>query len=445
MHRNNEIFYKILIIILVFTIVFITLVRNISGICELNEGNLINKYHGGNNMKNVEANGENKNKSNNEENKIKDIINNIDFNIEPADNRVHYLNTKVLYFSRHEGTIANFSTIARLLSFDVTVIEPWYSFEQRPECFKQDKCKSYVERMCDQYDYIVIGDIIPDSYIYLTNPCNAKIILEITNRFDLFVTDENIHDYLNKFGKAVMENENVIVVENNPFETFFARTHGVFIPKYYLIRPIGYAPPAVMKEEHNEVHDEIAFINHSGHDKSITLPNLEKLGIKFTKLPHRYGGPLVLATYKALLMLPYQVSIMKMMENFRYGVAMILPSERLFKELLRDDRYEFAQKELNDSLNGISNYVEFYNKEFRDLFVYFDTWEELPSIINNTDFDAKKRQVKEYMKKYEKKALELWAEVLDLIPAENMTINEKPLCDIPNFYNYEKISTNINN
>jgi len=242
-----------------------------------------------------------------------------------------------------------------------------------------------------------------------------------------------------------MENENVIVVENNPFETFFACTHGVFIPKYYLIRPIGYAPPAVMKEEHNEVHDEIAFINHSGHDKSITLPNLEKLGIKFTKLPHRYGGPLVLATYKALLMLPYQVSIMKMMENFRYGVAMILPSERLFKELLRDDRYEFAQKELNDSLNGISNYVEFYNKEFRDLFVYFDTWEELPSIINNTDFDAKKRQVKEYMKKYEKKALELWAEVLDLIPAENMTINEKPLCDIPNFYKYEKISTNINN
>jgi len=129
MHRNNEIFYKILIIILVFTIVFITLVRNISGICELNEGNLINKYHGGNNMKNVEANGENKNKSNNEENKIKDIINNIDFNIEPADNRVHYLNTKVLYFSRHEGTIANFSTIARLLSFDVTVIEPWVNLK----------------------------------------------------------------------------------------------------------------------------------------------------------------------------------------------------------------------------------------------------------------------------------------------------------------------------
>ena len=36
--------------------------------------------------------------------------------------------------------------------------------------------------MCNRYDFIVISDIIPDSYIYLTNPCKAKIILEITNR-----------------------------------------------------------------------------------------------------------------------------------------------------------------------------------------------------------------------------------------------------------------------
>jgi hypothetical protein len=380
---------------------------------------------------------ESKSINNNEDTNNKNIIDSIDFkNVEVPENKLHYVGKKILYFSRHEGTISNFSTIAKLLSFDVTVLSPWYDFDVRPNCYKEDKCKSYVEMMCNRYDFIVISDIIPDSYIYLTNPCKAKIILEITNRFDLFVTDENKDDYLSKFGKAVKENKNVVVVENNPFEAYFACKEGVHIPKYYLIRPIGYAPPAVMHEQHNEVHDEIAFINHSDHDESITLPNLENVGVKFTKLPHRYGGPLVLATYKALLMLPYQVSIMKMMENFRYGVAMILPSERLFKELLRDDRYGFAHKELNDVENGVSNYVEFYNSDFKHLFVYFDKWEDLPSIIENTDFDAKKRQVKEFMEKYERKALSLWAEVLDLIPSKNMITNEKPLCENDNFYNY---------
>ncbi|KAL6611702.1 hypothetical protein U3516DRAFT_633682 [Neocallimastix sp. 'constans'] len=455
MRKNNEIIFKVLIVILLSSILLITLVKNTNNNCELNKGNDIKKFNSSSNMKNVEVNiepvsknNESKNEnvepiSKNDKNKDKFDIDKINFdNVEIPEHRIYYLNTKILYFSRHEGTIANFSTIAKLLSFEVTVLEPWYSFEERPECFEEDKCKSYVEDMCGKYDYIVVSDIIPDSYIYLINAdsCGAKIVLEITNRFDLFVKEENRDDYLRNFGKAILEHDNIVVVENNPFETYFACTEGVFIPKYYLIRPIGYAPPAVMSEKHNEVHNEIAFIDHSGHDATITLPQLENLGVEFTKLPHRYGGPLVLATYKALLMLPYQVSIMKMMENFRYGVAMILPSERLFKELLDDFRYEFTQKELNDVEGGISNYVEFYNSEFKDLFVYFDKWEDLPSIIENTDFDAKKRQVKEFMVKYEKKALTLWAEVLDIIPSENMIINEKPLCNANYFYNYKNKS-----
>ena len=38
---------------------------------------------------------------------------------------------------------------------------------------------------------------------------------------------------------------------------------------------------------------------------------------------------------------------------------MILPSERLFKELLVDFRYEFTQKELNDVEEGIYKYNPF--------------------------------------------------------------------------------------
>jgi len=46
----------------------------------------------------------------------------------------------------------------------------------------EDKCKNFVKNICSSYDYVIISDIIPDSYTFLTNECNAKIILEITNR-----------------------------------------------------------------------------------------------------------------------------------------------------------------------------------------------------------------------------------------------------------------------
>jgi len=193
-----------------------------------------------------------------------------------------------------------------------------------------------------------------------------------------------------------------------------------------------------MLEENNEIHNEIAFINYHTQDIKIILPKLKEIGIKHTMLPYKYGGPLVLATYKGIVMLPYQVSIMKMMENFRYGVAMILPSEKLFKELLKSKNYTFAYKKINEIENGVSNYVEFYNNEFKDLFVYFNKWEDLPEIVEKTNFDELKTKGKNYIKKYEEKALNIWAQVLDIKPPNDLIVDEKPLCDNTEFYNYGK-------
>jgi len=249
-------------------------------------------------------------------------------------------------------------------------------------------------------------------------------------------------DYYEQLGRAVIENKNLTVVENNPYEVFHACKKGVFIPNYYLIRPLGFAPPEVMGKTYNETHEEIAVIEHTNQDKKLAIPKLKELNIPLAQLPHRYGGPLVLATYKAVLMLPYQVSIMKMMENFRYGVAMIVPSEKLFRELIQEESYEFAEKDLQDIPDGFTNYVEWYNKEFKGLFVYFDSWEELPEIIKKTNFDALKQKVKKYIEQYQKKALNLWAQVLDISPRKDMIKHKNPMCDNEFYYDPNYINNN---
>jgi len=58
-----------------------------------------------------------------------------------------------------------------------------YRFQDRPKCFLEDKCKNFVNKICSQYDFVIVSDIIPDSYIFLINECQTKIILEITNRY----------------------------------------------------------------------------------------------------------------------------------------------------------------------------------------------------------------------------------------------------------------------
>jgi len=348
------------------------------------------------------------------------------------------INKTIIYISRHDGTIANFKTIGELLNFNVSVLTPTYEFEEGPPCFREDKCKTFVKNICSSYDYVVISDVIPDSYPFLINDCNTKIILEITNRFDLFVPDDNKVDYYKNFGAAIINNKNITVVENNPYEVFFACQQGIFIPNYYLIRPAGFAPYLTLLQKNYEAkHEHIAIIARTDQDIGVTSKQLKFLKIKYRIFNKNYGGPLVLANYKALLILPYEVSIMKMMENFRYGVVMLIPTERLFRELSSDNSYEFKEKNLKNVTDGLVRYTEWYNTEFRDLFVYFDHWEELPDILNRTDFSSYRKKEMDYIKKYEQKAFDLWAQVLDLKPSVDMIRRDRPNCDNDLFFNYE--------
>lgn len=354
---------------------------------------------------------------------------NIDNNLNPVIRRK---GKRILYVSRHEGTFANILYIAEHLGFNVTSLQPNYSYTGRPNCYYKDKCQFFVKSKCSEYDYIIISDVIPDSYIFLINKCKAKIILEITNRFDWVVPDKKKKNYYQTFAKAIKK-KNILVVENNPFEVYHACDKNILISSYYLIRPIGYPPNNQIKKEHIEFHDIIAIFKNRNQDKFLAN-ELDKLKIPYKVLPHKYGGPLILATYKAVILMPYQVSIMKTLENLRYGVAMIIPSESLLRNISRKN-YTFVSKEVFYISNGVRNYVDFYNDEFKELFIYFDKFKDLKNIVKNKDFENIKQKEIKFMKNYEKKALRMWSEVLDILPEKEFMISDKePLCKNKKFY-----------
>ena len=236
--------------------------------------------------------------------------------------------------------------------------------------------------------------------------------------------------YYKTISKA-KKRKNIIFVENNPFEMYYLCDKNIFIQNYYLIRPIGLAP--ISKINKKEIFlNKVAVINN-GNQGKILGPILKKLNISFNILEGKYGGPLTLTNYKAVIHIPYQVSVMKMMENFRYGIPMIIPTERLLREILDNNKniinYRWIKMALNIK-NGIKNYIEFYNDEFKELFIYFDNFEELPNIIEITNFKDLSLKEKEFMKNYENKMVKIWSEALDILPKkENLISDKKPLCN----------------
>ena len=273
-----------------------------------------------------------------------------DYSLYPIERKSLYSNgKKILYISRHGGTISNFCYVATNLGFNITVLKPIYFYKRKPNCYyTRNKCKYFVKSKCSEFDYIIISDIIPDSYIFLINKCDTKIILEITNRFDYGVPKFEKNLYYKTISKA-KKRKNIIFIENNPFEIYYLCDKNIFIQNYYLIRPIGVSP--ISKINKKEIFlNKVAVINN-GKQGKILGPILKKLNISFNILEGKYGGPLTLTNYKAIIHIPYQVSVMKMMENFRYGIPMIIPTERLLREILDNNKNIINYRWIKMALN----------------------------------------------------------------------------------------------
>ena len=87
MHKNTNLIFKLSIIILLCTLIFITLL-NISNFFEINKSKIVSEVN------------------------KKTVTKKIEFN------------KNILYVSRHDGTISNFKIIAELLSFNVSLYKP---------------------------------------------------------------------------------------------------------------------------------------------------------------------------------------------------------------------------------------------------------------------------------------------------------------------------------
>jgi hypothetical protein len=323
----------------------------------------------------------------------------------------------ILYVSRHHGTRVNFYAAASAYGLEVDFMDPtcYQTYGVPIVAAKVFADEPAVALMCTRYPVIVVSDTTPDATPFLvTDACrHTHIVLEITNRFDwevkLFPAD--LPSYLELMRRRLLEtragNFRLSAIANNPWDAFyFRKLTGVWDLEIPIIRPLGMDTVPLNEAVANEPATPVTTVMllNAGADYGLRRM-LRWFSIPFRALPHHYGGPKTLAKYKALVFLPYQLSIMKMLENLRAGVVTLIPTPEFYHRIALNWPIWGTYKDMKLVPGNWTEYNEFYCPEFRDYFYHFGSWRELRDILARDEVQTDDRVQRgqlvaaEYMRK----------------------------------------------
>ena len=118
----------------------------------------------------------------------------------------------------------------------------------------------------------------------------------------------------------------------------------------------------------------------------------------------RYNGPLDLVNFKAVIHIPYAWSNLALYEAIFLGIIYFIPSLNFFLELKETGDFFFSPPFDKKYIH----YSEWYNEDNKDIFVYFNSWDDLVFKSKYLNFDLFRENIKEFAKLHEKKYLDLW-------------------------------------
>ncbi len=338
---------------------------------------------------------------------------------------------RVLHMTFHQGCAKEFEYVAEQLGLDLTT---QYVHDLPPEKFDgttsgsarynvgHERAKRVWEINRDfyeQFDLIVTSDTAPLSRIFLQNGWDKPLIIWVCNRFDYAARrfrDCPFPDpeYFQLIA-ATKKQKNVKIFSYTPFEHRYARLQRKIDAWSETIKPTGGGSdykgensliPASLNREEN-------FFVPPYHNDTIYMDLSAKLGVLgITHYRGRYAGPWDLKDFKGIIHIPYAWSNLALFENWSNGLIYFVPSKRFLLQLSRKKHFfwtpTFPREYIEDS--------ERYTPQHADLFVYFDSWEDLVEKVKTTDYDAMRERILRFSQKHQEEMLNRWRIAIDTFP-----------------------------
>jgi hypothetical protein len=316
---------------------------------------------------------------------------------------------KILHVSYHNGCIGDINYVASKLGIGVEVLKADWDY-----LINHDRAKSIWDKYADyfkNFDVIITSDTAPLSRIFLQNGYKGKLIVWICNRFD-YPNRDGFPDveYFNLW-KNNLNNEKVKFISYTPFEYVYARQRGIPLSDF-VIKPVaGFIdkntstgiPGTVVKEKSFFIppyHNDTIYMNL--HDKCSSLGINTHAG--------RYHGIQDLVGFKGIIHIPYAWSNLALFEAVKLGIPHLIPSKDFLIKLSTSSNFFWSPPFQREYIE----YSEWYCKELKDLFVFFNSWEDLQSISKGYDFSGIIERRLNFIKSHEEGELTKWRDVLNI-------------------------------
>jgi hypothetical protein len=328
---------------------------------------------------------------------------------------------KVLHLSFHRGCQNDMEYICDKLGYNLTFMEfndgetktnAKYNIghERALKCWNLNKDYFY------KFDVVITSDTAPLSRVFLQNNFKKKLIIWICNRFDYYdaasldcdFPDKEYYDLI----RDAKNRPNVIIAGYTPFENYYANNiRNVYIGNL-IIKPIGKTSITYNNFTETIVENkQNKFIVPPYHNENILMNLSEKLNeLNISNYSGRYNGPLDLQKFKGVIHIPYAWSNLALFEAIQLGVIYFIPSLNFLIKLSKTGNFWFQPPFDNDLLI----YSEWYCKENKDIFNYFDSWEDLVYKVNNLNYNEFKLKLLKFGKDHEDKYLNMWKNIFKI-------------------------------
>jgi hypothetical protein len=247
----------------------------------------------------------------------------------------------------------------------------------------------------------------------------------VCNRFDYHheISAKNFPDeaYYQLIRDAFLK-PNIFIVSYTPYEYQYAQRKNVIIGTQ-VIKPIGAVPgictasnfPSTIKKS------DYIFISQTGPaplapQQQNCLKYIQKectaRGIK--AIYGHYNGPDDLTDIKGVLHFPYQASNLFLFEDIQRGIIHFVPSKKFLEMAAQSNNPDMPCKDTRYWLESFDQ-SEWYLPENENLFVYFDSWDDLKEKIETLNYEKKRTEIISLAQHHRSTMLSRWQTIFSQI------------------------------
>jgi hypothetical protein len=268
----------------------------------------------------------------------------------------------------------------------------------------------------NSFDGIITSDTCPLSRVFLQNNWSKLLIIWVCNRFDYSMPPETHDPEFYHLLRDIPNRPNVYIFGYTCIENVYSTQFKNVNIGNFVIKPIGKNLISennckTYEKDNNMIyvpdyHNETKLMNLSEKLTSLGIPNKCE----------RFNHISELLEYKACISIPYAWSTIVLFERMQLGLVTFVPTIRFLLELFKTGNSWFQPP-----FNPTHSYYlkqealklsEWYLEEHKDIFIYFDNWQELVDKVKTTNYEEMTKKIMETAIKHETITLNRWDMIL---------------------------------